>query len=191
MAIRTQEELLSYLVRKVRLLERRLSRRGAGRSELSAGEGIDIAGNGSALTPYTVSVEPTVVQSLATVIGTATQTGITSSVLVTGMTLAVTVAQACKIRVYGHLTTYGTTTSDVFSCSFRRAGVIVQDFVKAANSSPGIAATGHTHDFVCELDLPAGSHTFTMTIQRAAGSGTIATQASALNPNRLSIDRIG
>lgn len=194
MAIRTMDELLASLVRRVTLLERRLSRRAASiRSQVTAGLGIDVTGDGTPGTPYEVSVEPTVMRPLGRSESVTTQSGITTGeTTINGISLSLTLTRATRVRLFIQLTTYSGNISDVYVLRVKRnVSTIVADWTRPANSSPNIAATGRTESFWTETDLAAGTHVLTLTMVRAAGSGTISTAPDALKPNRLAVDQIG
>lgn len=112
---------------------------------------------------------------------------------VNGTTINLTLAAPTLLRFYGNITTYSSSLADVIVVSIADGGASnnIFDATYPANSSTTIAATGRVQTVLTDILVPAGAHTFTLTVARAAGSGSVTVSPGAVSPTTFSIDRIG
>jgi hypothetical protein len=133
-----------------------------------------------------VPVDPMVVVST-----TGLQSGITAATAVTGMSLTFTLPGTSTLRVTAGLTHYATAADTVLSLSVKDGASTLTTWTRQANSSPSTASTGHGSNFMMIIPgIASGSHTLTLEVARAAGTGTISVAPAANNQSFFSVEVI-
>ncbi len=122
---------------------------------------------------------------------TPDQTGInTTEVAVTGISVSVTLATAADLQFIVQLSSYSTAAPDVITIALKDGSTVVAEWLAPANSSPTITGTRRQQSFTgVLLAVASGSHTYTLTVRRVAGTGNITVAPRLLAPNFLMIDR--
>lgn len=112
-----------------------------------------------------------------------------TEVAVSGLSLAVTVPRAGRVRLQGSLPSRGTTTGDVLVIRVKEGSTVRGEFTVMANSSPEAPGTTVYHTFSIVLSgVSAAAHTYTIAIVRAAGAGTITVSPTTISPVQLSAE---
>ena len=116
---------------------------------------------------------------------TADQTGITAVVGLTGLTVVPTVNASRRIRVTGHATVTrtvadGQTTGRIFA-----DGAAVGLWAVASEGAFDLAEGSVV------LTPLAGAHNYTLTLERASGTGTVGIEASATEAAWILVEDLG
>ena len=148
----------------------------------------------SASTTFTSGQSPTAAQVNGWAQGTlgyaqavANQTGITTVVDVTGLTATVTVVANRRIRITGYCQGQSSVAGDGLTFRIMEGATQLQDCpmdVTTANRS----ITFHTQ---VVIQPSAGAHSYKMTFQRYAGTGTALVGASTSAPAFILVEDIG
>ena len=118
--------------------------------------------------------------------------GITTAwVQVTPISVPLTLTRPSNVRLSLMLFTYSSVVSDVVAIAVRDGATELQSWTNQANSSPTTAGTGQATFLECIMPLAAGSHTFTLWVTRAAGSGTVTVASAPVNHCWLSAEVVG
>lgn len=128
---------------------------------------------------------------LGSVTKTAGNTTVSSAteVAIPGISLVVTTPRAGRVRLVCTMTTLSTNINDVLVVRIKEGATIRADFTLQPNSSHTTPATSMFQSM--SIVLPAvteGEHTYTLTVLRVTGTGTITVSPSALNPVQLSAE---
>ena len=119
---------------------------------------------------------------------TANQTGITTSVNLTGLTVTVTVGSGRRIRISGQ----GWFSSSVASDTGQ---LLIQEGATVLNGGQVVTPAGAgqlASTFVSAILQPsAGAHTYKLTAARAGGSGSMTFNAGATFPAYILVEDIG
>lgn len=115
---------------------------------------------------------------------TANQTGITTEVDLTGLTVTVTVGTSRRIRVTGEVLIQTSATGLLAFLYIHADGSQVQKRVIV----PGVAASSEMLHAEVILTPSAGSHTYKL---RAASGGTAVLEASATVPSFILVEDLG
>lgn len=122
---------------------------------------------------------------------TPAQSGITTTeTAVTGASLTITVPRTGRVRITGNVVTSGTSTSDVVTIRIKDGGTSLFVCTRQANSSPSSSSASCCQNFTFIANLTAGSHTLTMHLTRALGSGGIATSPDVDKPTQIIADML-
>lgn len=98
---------------------------------------------------------------------------------------AITLDGRTRVRVtFGSARIDTTVAADVFTFAIKDNGTAVR---ARRYNTPGAAADGVGFDWVSGTAPSAGSHTFTVTVLRSAGTGTLTVNGSATNLIQLSV----
>ncbi|QDP45528.1 hypothetical protein SEA_FUZZBUSTER_44 [Microbacterium phage FuzzBuster] len=114
----------------------------------------------------------------------------TSWVQITPISITVTLTRAGRLRFSANAVSYSSSVGDVVVLELRDGATGIQSWTHPANSSPTAAATGNGLNFECILPVAAGTHTYTLWVARAAGSGSITIAPSAVNLCWLSVEQV-
>ena len=120
-----------------------------------------------------------------------TQSGIIGATTVAGISIPITLPSSATLRVSGQVPTYATVVDTVVEIALLDGATKVAGWTKNANSSISAASTTHIHNF--ELYLPsvsAGTHTYTIQVSRAAGTGAITVQTTAIYTSFLTVSLV-
>lgn len=122
-----------------------------------------------------------------------TQTGIVSpATVVTSLQLVVVLPAPTTLAVTLQLQTYSTAAGDVMAIGLRdseKNNASVAEWSRGTNS--GGASTGNSQLLGAVLpQVAAGTHTYSVVVIRAAGTGQIAIAPTATSPNFLQIEAI-
>lgn len=115
------------------------------------------------------------------------QGSITAEVNLTSLTVTATVVAGRRIRVQGFVTFSSTVVDDTAEVRIYQDGI----FVNRADVICRPAAIGATTSVFAVLQPSAGSHTWLLSGQRAAGTGTVTMSASAAAPAFILVEDIG
>lgn len=106
----------------------------------------------------------------------------------TGLAVTVIVAASRRIRVSGFVLLQSTVASDVVTLSLREGAATL---IQAQSPTPTTAATNIDVDAQVVLAPTAGSHTYKLSAQRAAGTGNITMFAGTQNPSWILVEDLG
>lgn len=136
-------------------------------------------------TPSPAGIMPTS-QTLAYAQVTANQSGITTEVDLTGLSVTVFVPDGRRIRVSGYVQPFTSVANDTFLARIYQDGAQVQ---QALVGMP-ITLTGYSLDISVELTPTAGMHTYKLTGFRNNGSGSESNLAAANTPSYILVEDI-
>jgi hypothetical protein len=119
---------------------------------------------------------------------TADQTGITTTVDLTGLSVTVTVPAGRRIRVTGVAQFLSTVAGDIVLLAINEPGVSERQH---ANRRLGTASVLESVVASVVLSPSAGSHTYTLTGRRFSGTGTLTMGAAAHRPAQIVVEDIG
>lgn len=119
---------------------------------------------------------------------TAIQTGVTTEVDLTGLTVAVTVESGRKIRVTGSGTVTARSGTALIRGVIYEDGAFKQRWVDTTLMAPD---EGVRWEASVRLTPTAGTHTYKLTLQRAAGTGTAELTASSVLPSFILVEDLG
>jgi hypothetical protein len=118
---------------------------------------------------------------------TANQTGITTEVDLTSLTVTVTVGPARRIMVTGSTYLLSTVLSDRMAMAiYEGAGQLQIANVYASTSTDGYIAERSVI-----LTPSSGAHTYKLTARRVTGTGSVTSQAAATFPAWILVQDIG
>lgn len=118
---------------------------------------------------------------------TASQSGITTVTDLTGLTATVTVSAGRRIRITGSLAVGTTVANDIVRMSIKEGATVLQ-----IRDAIGVTTTGNVNlEASIVLTPSAGSHTYKLTLERLAGTGTESITAGTTFPNFILIEDIG
>lgn len=117
---------------------------------------------------------------------TANQTGITTEVDLTGLSVTVTIPAGRRLRVSSYVQPFTTVANDTFLCRIYDNGVQVQQGLVGMP----ITATGYSLDTSVELTPAAGTHVYKLTGFRNNGSGSESIFAAANTPSFILVEDI-
>lgn len=128
-------------------------------------------------------------------LGSATKTSGNTSVssateqAIAGISLEVTVPRAGRVRLTVTMSTRSTSLDDILLVRIKEGTNARADFTTQPNSSNTVATTSqYQHLSVILQAVTAGVHTYTLSIVRSAGTGTITVVPSALAPVQISAE---
>lgn len=116
---------------------------------------------------------------------TATQTGITSTVALTGLTVTVTVGTSRRIKVSGSFYMLSNVANDVFSGIINEGATVLQQGPVQVDANPRTVTPW------CVLTPSAGTHTYFLSMGRAVGTGSGTLAASAASPCSILVEDMG
>ena len=118
---------------------------------------------------------------------TTGQTGITTEVDITGLTVTVVVPDGRRIRITGYVGAQRTVADGLNRLSLYGDGTLIQLTDMPVHG----ALEGSVAHFISDILTPtAGTHTYKLTYQRATGTGTVATSAGATFPVFILVEDI-
>lgn len=120
---------------------------------------------------------------------TSNQTGITTMTDLTGLSVTWTAVAGRRYRVSFKVLVFSTVAND-------DANVWVRDGSSASLNAYGVRAVSTTHGIMVAgshvlTGLSAGSQTVKLSLQRAAGSGSVALAAASTHPSFILVEDIG
>lgn len=118
---------------------------------------------------------------------TADQTGITTEVDLTSLTLAVTVGTSRRIKITGSVMAQSTIAGDAVVLQIKEGGTYLQ----AVQNNTPVAGQPMVFERSVVLTPTAGAHTYKLALARASGTGTISMRASATFPAWIDVVDIG
>lgn len=118
----------------------------------------------------------------------ASQTGITSVVDLTGLSVGVTVGSSRRIRISYALRIVGSAVSSTAGVTIKEGGTSLQEGFVLNNAGAGVPVTAV--DSVV-LTPSAGAHTYKLTMALASGSGTVDLNATASRVAYILVEDIG
>lgn len=118
---------------------------------------------------------------------TSAQGSITTVVDLTNLSVTVTVGTNRRIKISGECLSGSTTGTDTVRLQIQEGSTVLQlrDIITNVNS----AELQHHAEVV--LNPTAGSHTYKLTMQRAAGAGTVTMNAGATFPAFILVEDLG
>lgn len=118
----------------------------------------------------------------------ANQTPTTSLTDLTSLTVTITATGTRRIKLTGYGAIASTVNTDTVALFIREGGTTIAGAYVSVNASSGSGF----NDLVIYSFVPTvGSHTYKLSAQRIAGSGTVSLIASATNPAYLLAEDIG
>jgi hypothetical protein len=118
----------------------------------------------------------------------ASQTGITTEVDLTGLSVAVTAGTSRRIRISYALRTVGSAISSTVGVTIKEGGTALQEGFILNNAGAGIPQNGSDSIVITPS---AGAHTYKLTMALAAGSGTVDLHATAARVAYILVEDIG
>jgi len=117
---------------------------------------------------------------------TANQASITTEVDLTNLTVAVTVGTGRRIRITSEVSITGTVANDVGTLNIKEGATFIQvrDVIVPIASNAVLVAS-------IVLTPTAGSHTYKLSAQRSAGTGTLTVTAGATRPAFIYVEDVG
>ncbi len=118
---------------------------------------------------------------------TADQTGITTEVDLTGLSVTVNVADGRRIKISTQLYPYSTVDNDTVLAAIKEGTTTLcsTEYPKLSN------ANAATLSFSIVITPTAGTHTYKITGQRSAGTGSITFLAATVRPAFILVEDIG
>lgn len=121
----------------------------------------------------------------------AGQGQITTVVAVTGLSATVKVRGGQRVKVSFLLRTASTAAADVVQVAIAEGATPLSIMTFAANAANNAGSTNTISGSTVVENPTAGEHTYSLTIARVVGSGTITINASASGPSELVAEVIG
>lgn len=118
---------------------------------------------------------------------TANQTGITTEVDVTGLSIAVTVGASRRIMVSVEFSAVSSVAGDIGSLNIMEGGAVLQ----ARDTHLAIATYAFDVRGAVVLTPAAGAHTYKATFRRSVGTGTLNTAANVNRPAFIHVYDLG
>lgn len=137
-------------------------------------------------TPSPAGIMPTS-QTLAYSEVTTTQSGISTVADLTGLAATISVPSARRIKITGKIAANGTVASSTAALSIKEGATILQN-VQIQNSTT--AGNGTTLEGEVIITPSAGTHTYKLTLELSAGTGTVGMAAGATFPAFILIEDV-
>lgn len=113
------------------------------------------------------------------------QGGLTTDTAATGASLAITVPTTGRVKITANVNTYGSTTDVVVALKIKDGATTILQATRQANSSPTAPASTHSHLLMGYVTLTAGAHTISLSVDRAAGTGTFSIVPQTNSPTQI------
>lgn len=153
---------------------------------------VHVTGLGSAANPYLITADficlgPNAGGTLGYAEAVADQSGIIGETDLLGLSVAVTVGTGRRILITGECLAFSSVTDDTARFNIKEGANFLQ--IRQTLMRPvTVAGTLHAERV---LTPSAGSHTYKLTMQRAAGTGSLTMNAGAEFPAFILVEDIG